>query len=335
MPDARAGMTARDDPLLARTVVFTAPRTVEVLPVTVRVNPGETLVTTTVCGISHGTEMLFYNGPFPDGQSLESLGSIPATDYPAKYGYMTVGVTSTGRRVFAFYPHQTRFAVPDDDLTPIPDGLPDDDAVLFPSVETALQIVHDASPRIGETVLVLGLGMIGTLVALILARMDVRVIAGDPVASRREHLAHLGFTVVNPATERAASEITERCGGGADIGINTSGAADALQLAMDTVRPEGLVVEASWFGSRTAELHLGAAFHRRRLTIRASQVSHLNPEMQPRWNRARRTAEVFRLLAALSPSRFITHRFPFDKAPAAFAAISKDPGLVFQVVLDV
>ncbi len=297
--------------------------------------PGELTVTAHLCGISHGTEMLFFNGPFPAGQEIEALDAISTPGYPITYGYMTVGSTDAGRRVFAFYPHQSVFTIPERDLIGLPDELSDDDAVFFPSVETALQIVHDAEPRLGETVLVLGLGVIGSLVSLLLARIDVSVVVADPIEARRARLANLGFTTIDPMIPTAAHNVIALTQGGPDIAINTSGSAAGLQLGVNALRPEGTVVEASWFGSKGTELQLGAAFHRRRLTIRASQVSHLNPHMRPRWDRPRRTATVLRLLGELSPSRFITHRFALDDAPAAYRTIHEHPDQVLQVVLEV
>ena len=116
--------------------------------------------------------------------------------------------------------------------------------------------------------------------------------------------------------------------------VNTSATASGLQLAIDTLRPEGTAVEASWFGSNGADLQLGAAFHRRRLTIKSSQVSHLNPAMRPRWNRSRRMATVLGLLGELSPSRFITHRYALDDAPAAYRTIQEHREQVLQVILE-
>lgn len=319
----------------ARAVVFTGPGKVEVQSQVVEPGPEDVTVTARVCGISHGTEMLFYNGPFPAGQEFEALNILSTADYPIKYGYMTVGVTGANRRVFAFYPHQSIFAIPEQDLIGLPDELPDDDAVFFPSVETAVQIVHDAAPRLGETVLVLGLGVIGTLVSLLLERMDLTVVVADPIKPRRTRLTNLGFTTIDPMTPTAAHDLIELTGGGPDFAINVSASAGGLQLAIDTLRPEGTVVEASWYGSKSAELQLGAAFHRKRLTIRASQVSSLNPHMHPRWDKPRRTATVLRLLGELSPSRFITHRYTLDDAPAAYRIIQEHPDQVLQVVLEV
>ena len=59
-------------------------------------------------------------------------------------------------------------------------------ATIFPLVETALQIALDAGPLLGETVVVIGLGVVGALTALLLRRAGARVVAVEPRAWRRE-----------------------------------------------------------------------------------------------------------------------------------------------------
>ena len=279
--------------------------------------------------------MLFYRGPFPKGQLLEARDSVSGdTDYPVRYGYMNVGRRLDGSRVFAFAPHQDVFAAAPDDLLIPPAGVEAEDAVLYPSVETAVQIVHDAAPLLGERVLVCGLGVIGLLVAQLVRRGGLDVIATDPIAARRERAAEIGCLVIDPLSPSVSEEIETATGGvGPDIAINTSAKGEALQLALDALPHEGRAIEASWYGESRVNLDLGASFHRRRLTIRASQVSNLNPMMQPRWTRERRGALVWRLIGELRPSRYITHRFPLDAAAAAYELIAMHPEAVLQIVL--
>ncbi len=319
----------------SRVVYFESPGEVSVRTERVTVAEGEELVRSEVIGISHGTEMLFYKGPFPKGQLLEARDSVSgAGDYPLKYGYMNVGRRADRSRVFAFAPHQDLFAAPTDGLIALPAGIEPEDAVLYPSVETAVQIVHDAAPLLGERVLVCGLGVIGLLVAQLLRRGLHDVVATDPIASRRERAATLGCRVIDPVSPSAADDIAAATGGaGPDVAINTSARGEALQLALDVLPNEGRAVEASWYGESRVNLDLGTSFHRRRLTIRASQVSNLNPVMQPRWTRERRGALVWQLVRELGPSRYITHRFPLDAAAAAYELIATHPESVLQIVL--
>lgn len=321
--------------LEARALYFDEPGRVSLRPEPVRVDDGETLVTSRLIGISHGTEMLFYQGPFPTGQLMESISHVgESAGYPIKYGYMNVGQTDAGSRVFAFYPHQDRFALPVSELAAIPDDIADEDAVLYPSVETALQISHDAAPVTGEYVVVAGLGVIGILVTRVLSRLGMDVIALDPLGHRRERAEALGCRTADPTAPRARQTILELTRGhGPDIFINTSAQGAGLQLGLDVLATEGLAVEASWYGERPAQLMLGAAFHRRRLTVRSSQVSRITPRLRPRWDHARRTEVAWRLVRELKPGELITHRIPLDEAARAYELIARQSEDLLQVVL--
>ncbi|MFW5741955.1 MAG: zinc-dependent alcohol dehydrogenase [Spirochaetota bacterium] len=320
---------------VARTVVFEAPGAVALRREPVEPTDDQVIVRSELIGISHGTERLFFRGPFPTGQLLERRHTIgAAAGYPIAYGYMNVGTLEDGTRVFAFEPHRDVFAADGSSLLTVPDGIAPDDAVLYPSVETAVQIVHDTAPALGERVLVCGLGVIGLLVTTLLARFPIEVVAVDPVATRRRRAEALGVATVDASDPVAADELVARSETvGFDTAINVSSSGEALQLAIDALKPEGTVVEASWYGEKTTELSLGSAFHRRRLTIRSSQVSSLNAAMQPRWNRERRTALTWKLVRDLRPGSLITHRFALDDAPRAYDFIDQEPDGLLQAVL--
>ncbi len=91
-------------------------------------------------------------------------------EYPLTYGYSLVGrvvacgsnvddvESLMGRLVFTFSPHSSRVLVDRDAIQLVPDGISAEDAVFFPSIETALSLVHDANVRMGENVAVFGQG---------------------------------------------------------------------------------------------------------------------------------------------------------------------------------
>jgi len=146
---------------------------------------GEVLVRASVSAISPGTEMLVYRGEFP--QDIPTDLFIPGFgshfSYPLKYGYCMVGVVLEvgrgvdqswlGRKVFSFQPHQSLFLAQPSELIPVPEGLSDEQAVLLPNTETAVNFVMDGKPLIGERVLVFGQGIVGLLTAALLARFPL------------------------------------------------------------------------------------------------------------------------------------------------------------------
>ena len=173
----------------ARALFHTAPRCVEIreLP-TPQPSAGEVVVSTLFSGISGGTERLVYRGEVAEGLALDdtidALGG--AFRYPFRYGYACVGeVSDSGRRVFAFQPHQDVFAARASDLIPLPaiDPAP---ATLFPLVETALQVTLDAEAGYRDRVIVLGAGVLGLLTALLLQRSGRQPLCAEPQPWRRE-----------------------------------------------------------------------------------------------------------------------------------------------------
>src|SRR5690606_9193323 len=67
--------------------------------------------------------------------------------------------------VFTLYPHQSSYVVPKHAVTVVPDGIPPRRAVLAGAVETAVNILWDAAPLVGDRLMVVGAGMIGCAVA--------------------------------------------------------------------------------------------------------------------------------------------------------------------------
>jgi threonine dehydrogenase-like Zn-dependent dehydrogenase len=322
----------------ARALYFLEPGRVGLRQEKLEPRPGRVLVRSRLMGISHGTELLAFRGQMPQGMEADpALAGLPGTlEYPLKYGYCNVGLTETGARVFAFYPHQDLFYADPAELVALPAELSDEEAVFLPNLETAVGIVHDAAMRLGEKVLVAGLGVVGLLTCALLTRCGAsEVIAVEPLALRRDSARELGCRVFSPEEPDLEARIKELTAGrGVDVAIDASSSESGLQLALDVLAFEGTLVEASWFGSRKVSLELGRSFHRRRLKLASSQVSQIGAGLAPRWDKRRRLDTVLGLLAQLRPSRYITHRFPLGRAQEAFETIDRHPERVIQVVLE-
>ncbi|TFC91729.1 zinc-binding alcohol dehydrogenase [Cryobacterium breve] len=232
---------------------------------------GEVLVRTLYTAVSRGTEVSVFGGNVPPSEYDRMRAPYQDGDFPGpvKYGYLNVGVVESGpeslrgRTVFTLFPHQSAFVVPADAVFPIPEGVPARRAVLAGAVETAVNVLWDARPHLGDRVSVVGAGMIGCCVARLLRGVPgVEVALIDVNPARKEVADQLGVGFADTASPP----------GNRDIVINTSGSDAGLQLALETVVTDGDVIEASWYGDRPATLRLGTDFHSRRLTIRSSQV---------------------------------------------------------------
>ena len=104
---------------------------------------------------------------------------------------------------------------------------------------------------------------------------------------------------------------------GVALVIEASGNPAALAGALRLLAHEGTALVASWYGTRDVTLPLGGAFHRRRLTIRSTQVSTIPARLSARWDRPRRQREVVALLGSLPLDALATHTVPLRRRAAA------------------
>ena len=107
---------------------------------------------------------------------------------------------------------------------------------------------------------------------------------------------------------------------GVPIVIECSGNPAALAGALELLAHEGTALVASWYGSNPVTLPLGGRFHRRRLTIRSTQVSTIPAALSGRWSHGRRLAHAVDLAATLPLAALATHTVPFERAGEGYAA---------------
>jgi hypothetical protein len=99
-----------------------------------------------------------------------------------------------------------------------------------------------------------------------------------------------------------------------------------LEQALALAGFEATVLELSWYGTARVALPLGAAFHRRRLTLRSSQVGQVAAAQRARWDHRRRLGLALALLADPALDRLISGEDDFDDLPAVQARLASDPG---------
>jgi len=306
----------------ARAFWVRSPGTGEIRPSAVP-DPGadEVLVRTLFTGISKGTETLVFRGEVPRSQYAAMRAPFQEGEFPGpvKYGYLNVGIVErgpaelTGRTVFCLYPHQTRYVVPAEAVVAVPDGVPPRRAVLAGTVETAVNALWDAAPLVGDRVTVVGAGMVGCCVARLLARfpaVDVQLVDVDP--ARAAVAAALGVTFAAP----------DAAAGGRDLVIHASASGSGLQLGLELLAPEGQVVELSWYGERPVTVHLGGAFHSRRLAIRGSQVGAVAAARRGRRAFRDRLALALELLHDSAFDALLSGESSFDELPDVLAGLA-------------
>lgn len=320
--------------MTARELWFTGPRRVEVRRAAPRsqLSPGEIRARALVSGVSQGTELLLFKGegPEPFDPSLDAAG---APTYPRRYGYAWVGeVTQSesasygvGARLFALLPHGDEHCLEASRARLLPPHIPPTRAVLAANLETAVNVVWDAGIALGDHVVIIGGGIVGLLIGFAARQSGAsRVQLIEPAERRRQAALALGFD--------SASGADAPPPGVADVVVEASGNPACLDVAIPLVRDEGVVVVASFYGARSAPVALGSEFHRRRLTLRSSQVSRVPPGRASGWTFERRFGLVKELLKHAALDALLEPVTPFDDAPATYARLADAPGAALQTL---
>jgi len=132
--------------------------------------------------------------------------------YPLAYGYANVGTVQEtgkdvdrswqGKLVFSFQPHSSHYVCPPDSLTIIPSTLPSETACFLPNMETAVNLVQDGAPALGERVLVLGQGIVGLFTTSLLSEfpLDALVIVDRREQEGRAKVEQEGVKVISLLT---------------------------------------------------------------------------------------------------------------------------------------
>jgi threonine dehydrogenase-like Zn-dependent dehydrogenase len=297
-----------------------------------QVGPGGCEIRTLFSALSPGTERLVYTAQVPAHLAQDMRCPYMGGDFsfPVKYGYSLVGVIHQGpsnllgQTVHVLHPHQNRCVVRLEDVYTLPPSVPPQRATLASNLETAVNVLWDAQVALGERVLVVGFGIVGSLVARLLSFMPGVELHVIDTAPAKQRLAQaLGFRASGP----------EGLEPGFDLAIHASAASAGLQVAIDHVGFEGRVIELSWYGTRAVSLQLGGTFHQQRKRIISSQVSTIAPMQRPRWNNRRRKDLVFALLQRSEFDAHITHTVGFADLPEVFRQLAHAPteGLAYVV----
>lgn len=324
----------------ARTLFFIAPKKIEIRETSLPpLKDDEVLVETICSAISAGTEMLVYRGQFPHlADSHDAVSSD--LNYPLAYGYACVGRVKVlgekvtrdweDRLVFSFQAHTSHFVTKTESLFPIPYSLSPENACFLPNMETAVNLVQDGAPILGERVLVLGQGVVGLLTASLLTEFPLESL----VTVDRFELRRKALQVESRTSNVESRSIQDLRPSTFDLVFELSGSPSALNDAIALTSFSGRIVIGSWYGQKRAEINLGGTFHRSRIKLISSQVSSISPELSGRWDKARRFEVTWEALNRIQPAKWITHRFSLDEAAKAYQLLDENPQETIQVVFE-
>jgi len=265
-------------------------------------------------------------------------------DTPIPLGYSISGeVLEVGRSVAGFRVgdrvacagagfanHAEINAVPKNLAARIPDKVDDEDASFVTLGAIALQGVRQAQATLGETVVVMGLGLIGLLTVQLLKASGCRVLGFDPDPDRAALAMALGADLSSSDSFLdAVQSFTQGHGADAVVLTASTKSSEPLNLAAEASRVKGRVVVVGLVGMNIDR----EAFYRRELDLRLSMSygpgrhdpsyeleGHDYPLPYVRWTE-QRNMEAFLTLVAegkVTPKALVTHRFSIEQAMGAY-----------------
>jgi 2-desacetyl-2-hydroxyethyl bacteriochlorophyllide A dehydrogenase len=325
-----------------KTVVFTAPRTVEIVeqerPVP---GPDEMLVQVRVSGISVGTEMTEYRG-------AEMRVVRDDYTYPIYPGYEAVGTViecgaqvtefKVADRVLCMAGHSQYAALPPVRAVHLPDNVSDEEATLGALATTCQHAIRRGRIEFGDTVTVIGLGVVGLLAAQEAKLAGAgRVIGVEIDPFRLGVAAKLGIDpLIDARTEDPAERVMAITGFGSDVVFEAVGAPQGIQPALACARFHGRVVILGYH-VHPIQFVPGEEFWANELEIYAVRAAGPPPGLPVgyvRWSMEKSLQYSVDLLArgALRVRDMITHCFPYVDAAKVYQMIDQKSESFLQVL---
>jgi predicted dehydrogenase/threonine dehydrogenase-like Zn-dependent dehydrogenase len=269
-------------------------------------------------------------------------------DQPIPLGYSCAGVVEeAGSSVAglakgdcvacggALYANHAEFNyVPRNLVVKIPEGVSFEDASCATVGSIALQGVRQCDVRLGETVCVLGLGLLGILAVQLLKASGLRVIGFDPDKARCELAKQLGADEAVSENIEAACDAFSR-GYGVDAVLITAAthSNQPVETAGNICCVHGTVVATGMVGmdiprdayyKKELSFKLSCSYGPGRYDPTYEEAGHDYPFGHVRWTEQRNIGAFLECVAAgtVTPSRLVTHRFAIDKALDAYDLLS-------------
>jgi 2-desacetyl-2-hydroxyethyl bacteriochlorophyllide A dehydrogenase len=331
---------------VSREVLFPAPGLVEVVtrPV-VAPGPGELLCRARISLVSTGTETFCLAGEFDAGTFWEEW-----VEFPFSPGYsMAAEVVAVGDGVVAFAPgdrvalstpHAEYVTIAATEAIPIPDDVRDEQACWASLAVTTQLGVRRARLELGESVGVVGLGLLGQLVVRYLRLAGARRIVAIDTDSARLDLAVRGGATHRlhaPAGDARPEVLAATDGAGLDVVFDITGHPAAFAASSTLLRPLGRLILLG-DSPRPSTQNLGP-----RIVADGISIIGVHASTAPAtathadaWTGAAMTALFFDYLrdGRMDIDELITHRRSPADAPALYAELVADRSRFLGVLFD-
>jgi predicted dehydrogenase/threonine dehydrogenase-like Zn-dependent dehydrogenase len=228
--------------------------------------------------------------------------------------------------------------VPRNLCVPLPATVSFEDAAYATLGSIALQGVRQADLRLGESVAVIGLGLLGLLTVQLLKASGCRVIGSDLDPHRCQLANDLGADeVIGAGLAEAALGFSNGYGVDAVIITAATTSNEPIEVAAEACRTKGRVVIVGLVGmdvprdpfyKKELDLRLSMSYGPGRYDPAYEEAGHDYPYAYVRWTEQRNIQAFLDLVAAgkVTPSRLTTHRFAIDEALKAYDLLGGKTG---------
>lgn len=277
-------------------------------------------------------------------------------DSPMSMGYSSAGVVLAcgrgvseyrpGDRVASNGPHAEVVSVPKHLCARVPDGVAFEAGAFAVLGAIAMQGVRLSETSLGETVLVIGLGLVGQLAVGLLAAAGCRVIGTDPDPSKCELARRMGADLARPGLSgEAVTELSRGLGADAVLITASTKSNEPIELAAAAVRRRGRVVLVGVVGLeldrrpfyfKEAEFVVSCSYGPGRYDPEYEERGHDYPAGWVRWTEQRNIQAVLDLMGSgrLDVSPLVSHRFPIGEAESAYELIETGREPYVGIVLE-
>ncbi len=258
-------------------IVFTNPQTAELLEVDC-FPPKENEVTVALeySAISTGTEKANFVGERNGINVAENAEAV----FPRTVGYSAAGVVTeigsgvndiaVGDRVVVYWgKHKKNITVKRNKVVKIPEGVSTAEASMALIATFPLAAIRKTRLEIGESALVMGLGILGIFaVQELRAAGAYPIVAVDPVKERREFALTMGADfALDPTDADFVDRVKEITGGGANVCIEVTGLGIGLIQALDCMQKMGRVALLGCTRSSNFEIDYYGKVHGRGISL--------------------------------------------------------------------
>ena len=268
-------------------------------------------------------------------------------DQPVPLGYCNAGIVvdsdvpdfQPGDRVISNGPHAEFVRVPKHLCAKIPDDVDFQTASFTVPASIGLQGIRLLNPTIGETIVVLGLGLIGLLGVQILRANGCRVIGIDTQSDRCQLARRFGAETVDLSEVQDpvqfALGLTDQVGVDGVLITAATKSDEVMHQAAEMSRKRGRIVLVGVVGlnlrrddffEKELTFQVSASYGPGRYDPAYEEQGQDYPVGFVRWTEQRNFEAVLSLMSSggLDPKPLVSHSFELNDAPKAYEALS-DP----------